>query len=349
MSTTNAPPSHTFTLAILEVQHQRHNGHRNKSTLLSGTGTKPTVVVTDTDEDANTVLLNYPPGAYTAMRTFDRLGIMDFSGHVARLASSLSQIHLPESDRAIGKDEEEEVQVVKRGLALFRDPVTLKPVMTDVVRRVLKSYFKKKENKEVAEAKVTVLCTWDVKRNATVLLAHAEPLKAPKERRCKVEVHGSPRQHATAKDSQWVRDRAALEAGLSKDSNEALLLDEASQNVYEGLSSNFYAFDRQSQSVVTAPLDSVLQGTILKVVLTVCEQQKIPVLFKFASLKDIDDWEGAFISSTSRLALPIETLVLPDGSEKKFPESPSIERIRSLVLQECQRRVEPLLTVQDLE
>ncbi|KAF9909220.1 hypothetical protein EC991_008981 [Linnemannia zychae] len=293
MSTTNGFSSYALTLAILDVQHQQ----RDDSTPSSGTGTKSTVVVTDTDENANTVLLNYPPGAYTAMRTFDRIGIMDFSGHVARLASSLSQIHFPESDRASGKDLEEEDQIVKDGLALFRDPVKLKPVMTDVVRRVLKGYFGKKENREIAEAKVTVLCTWDVKGNVPVLLAHAEPLKVPKERRCKVKVLGSPRQHATAKDSQWVRDRAALEAGMPKDTNEALLLDEASQNVYEGLSSNFYAFDREARSVITAPLDSVLQGTILKVVLAVCEQQKIPVQFKFANLKDIDNWEGAFISS----------------------------------------------------
>jgi branched-subunit amino acid aminotransferase/4-amino-4-deoxychorismate lyase len=74
-------------------------------------------------------------------------------------------------------------------------------------------------------------------------------------------------------------------------------LDEASQNVYEGLSSNFFAFDKQSQSVVTAPLNSVLQGTILKVVLAVCEKQKIPIEFKFPNLKEIDHWEGAFITS----------------------------------------------------
>ncbi|KAG0279850.1 hypothetical protein BGZ95_012076 [Linnemannia exigua] len=290
MSTTNAPVPQTFTLAILDLKHHQ-NLHQN------GQRIKPAVVVTDTNENANTVLLNYPPGAYTAMRTFDRLGIMDFSGHIARISSSLSQIHLPESDRDLGKEAEEEDKAVRTGLVPFRDPVTLKPVMTEVVQKALKGYFGKKENKDVAEAKVTVLCTWDVKSNTPMLLAHAEPLKIPKERRCKVKVHGSPRQHATAKDSQWVRDRAALEADLSKDTNEALLLDEASQNVYEGLSSNFYVLDRESQSVVTAPLDSVLQGTILKVVLAVCEQQKIPVLFKFANLKDIDHWEGAFISS----------------------------------------------------
>lgn len=52
---------------------------------------------------------------------------------------------------------------------------------------------------------------------------------------------------------------------------------------------------------------------------------------------------------TSRLVLPIETIVLPDGSEKIFGESLAIDLIRSHVLQECQRRVEALLTAQDLQ
>ncbi|KAK3835904.1 MAG: aminotransferase [Linnemannia elongata] len=346
MSTTKAPHPPTYTLAVLDL----HSPPTPPSTG-TGTDTNPVVVVTKTHKDANTILLDYPPGAYTAMRTFSRLGIMDFSGHVIRLTNSLSQIHFPESDRLTAGEDvdvESEEWVVKKGLAPFRDAGKLKVVVTDVVRKVLMAYFTEKENGE-GEVKVTVLCTWNVKGYVPLLLAHAEPLKVPKERRCKVKVHGSPRQHATAKDSQWVRDRAALEASLSKDTNEALLLDEASQNLYEGLSSNFYAFDRKSQSVVTAPLDSVLQGTILKVVLAVCERQNIPVEFRFPNLRDIDHWEGAFITSTSRLVLPIETIILPDGSEKQFGESPAIELIRSHVLQECQRRVEPLLTAQDLE
>ncbi|KAF9099565.1 hypothetical protein BGX23_001207 [Mortierella sp. AD031] len=345
MLTANVPIPQTFILSILNArQRQQEHVANNEEPPVPEPADDGGVEIIKTKNNANTILLGYPPGAYTAMRTFDRLGIMDFSGHVARLASSVSQIHFPESDIAIGKEEED--QAVKEGLAPFRNPVSLKPKVVRVVRSALKAYFR--QEGDLSEAKVTVLCTWDVKKIIPVLLAHVEPLKVPKERRCKVQVHGSPRQHATAKDSQWVRDRSALEAGMSKDTNEALLLDETCQNLYEGLSSNFYAFDRATQSVVTAPLDSVLLGTILKVVLAVCEQQKIPVKFKFPNLKDIDNWEGAFITSTSRLVLPIETMVLPDRSEKKFEESPALELIRSNVLQECKGRVEAILTGKDL-
>jgi len=92
-------------------------------------------------------------------------------------------------------------------------------------------------------------------------------------------------------------DRSTLEADLSKDTNEALLLNEESQDLYEGLSSNFCVYDRKLQSLVTAPVGTVLQGTILKIVVAVCDQGKIPVQYKFPNLKNIQDWEGAFISS----------------------------------------------------
>jgi branched-subunit amino acid aminotransferase/4-amino-4-deoxychorismate lyase len=120
-------------------------------------------------------------------------------------------------------------------------------------------------------------------------------------------------------------------------------LDEESQDLYEGLSSNFCVYDRKLQSLVTAPVGSVLQGTILKMVMAVCDQEKIPVQYKFPNLKNIQDWEGAFISSTSRLILPIETIVLPDGAEVHFQESDTIDRIRTRVLEECKKRVEQLL------
>lgn len=179
---------------------------------------------------------------------------------------------------------------------------------------------------------------------------------------------------------------------MYKDSNEALLLDQTTQDLYEGLSSNFFAYHHKRQTLLSAPLNSVLQGTVLKMVLSVCKEENIPVDFTFPNLKQMDEWEGAFLSSkisyclrlltynpnvfkrcrnifpdadreptsspllrslnttgTSRLILPIEKLVLPDGSVKEFGESPTIELIRNKVRKECEKRVENLLTPQDLE
>ncbi|KAF9318526.1 hypothetical protein BG003_011070 [Podila horticola] len=304
-----------------------------------------------TTKTSNATLLDYPHGSYTGMRTFHKIGIMDFTAHTTRLANSLQQISFAPGGEEGGAQEDPEVVA---GLAALRTHEVMKKETTDLVRAGLKLYYKQfKEPAQdllsaVGETKVTVLCTWDPNDKEPTLLAHFEPLRSPKTPRCKVEVQGSPRHHATAKDSQWVRDRSKLVEALSKDSNEALLLDETTQDVYEGLSSNFFALERDTKTVVTAPLDSVLTGTILRVVLSVCEQHQIPVRFAFPNLKHVNEWEGAFISSTSRLVLPIDTMVLPDGSKKQFGESSTLDFIRGQVLKECQKRVENLLSEEDL-
>ncbi|KAG0005853.1 hypothetical protein BGZ80_011465 [Entomortierella chlamydospora] len=329
-----------------------------------GSSATSEIITSITPKASNATLLDYPTGAYTGMRTFDKIGIMDFTGHTARLATSLQQIKFTtHADNTIttstGTAINEDVAVTE-GLAQLRNQETMKKETTDLVQAGLKFYYSQLrqnlQNGELTsalegETKVTVLCTWDAKASTVkepTLVAHFEPLKTPKESRCKVEIRGSPRQCATAKDSQWVRDRKDLEAGLDKDTNEALLLDNETQDLYEGLSSNFFALDRNRQTVMTAPLGSVLLGTIQKVVLNVCSAEKIPVDYTFPNLKHIDDWEGAFITSTSRLVLPIEKIVLPDGTVKVFEESPTIELIRRGVLKECRTRVEYLITENDV-
>ncbi|KAF9352333.1 hypothetical protein BGX26_009838 [Mortierella sp. AD094] len=345
-----------------------------------GSSAASEIITSITPKASNATLLDYPTGAYTGMRTIDRIGIMDFTGHTARLTSSLQQIkfttHADDTVTTSTTATNEDAAATE-GLAQLRNQEIMKKETTDLVQAGLKFYYKQLrqglQNGELTsallgETKVTVLCTWDAKASTMplpklilsqqkklnqqvkepTLVAHFEPLKTLKESRCKVEIRGSPRQCATAKDSQWVRDRKDLEAGLDKDTNEALLLDDETQDLYEGLSSNFYAFDRNRQTVMTAPLGSVLLGTIQKVVLNICSTEKIPVDYTFPNLKHIDDWEGAFITSTSRLVLPIEKIVLPDGSVKVFEESPTIELIRREVLKECRKRVEYLITEQDV-
>lgn len=88
-----------------------------------------------------------------------------------------------------------------------------------------------------------------------------------------------------------------MEAALAADSNEALLMDAKTQDVYEGLSSNFFVLDRKRRTVLTAPIGTVLQGIIHKIVQNVCKVQNIPIDYTFPNLEHIDEWEGAFITS----------------------------------------------------
>lgn len=87
--------------------------------------------------------------------------------------------------------------------------------------------------------------------------------------------------------------------------NEVLLSNPETGDIYEGLSSNFFAIycgdagKGQPATVRTAPLKYVLQGTIMKAVLTVCEREGIPVEWAFPTIRDAKEgkWEGAFVSS----------------------------------------------------
>jgi branched-subunit amino acid aminotransferase/4-amino-4-deoxychorismate lyase len=127
------------------------------------------------------------------------------------------------------------------------------------------------------------------------------------------------------KDSQWVRDRASLEKNKGQEINEVVLIDD-SENVYEGMASNFFAVRRRQHDdeegvnksdyvIQCASLDHVLLGTIMKLVMALCEKEKIDIEWVFPRLQDAraGKWEGCFLTSTSRLLLPIETIYSKDG------------------------------------
>jgi hypothetical protein len=96
-------------------------------------------------------------------------------------------------------------------------------------------------------------------------------------------------------------DRRALESSLRRGFNELLLYDSDTKNIYEGLSSNFFAVlfnpDTQRPIVVTAPKRCVLEGTILRIVEEICERDDIELRFWFPNVSDVDMWTGAFITS----------------------------------------------------
>jgi hypothetical protein len=85
-----------------------------------------------------------------------------------------------------------------------------------------------------------------------------------------------PRVNAKAKDSEWVRQRQALEASKPGDANEVILVtpgdgggdtgDHGGGGLLEGLTSNFFVV--QGGAVVTAE-EGVLSGTVRQLVLKV--------------------------------------------------------------------------------
>ena len=94
--------------------------------------------------------------------------------------------------------------------------------------------------------------------------------------------------------------------------------------LYEGLSSNFAVLDRENR-LITAPNTDVLCGTIMEVVKLVASDMGIPVVEEFPSVEalSLGTYQAAFVTSTSRLLLPLQSLSLPSGKEIDFCYDPS--------------------------
>lgn len=116
------------------------------------------------------------------------------------------------------------------------------------------------------------------------------------------------------KSTTWIQERKALEARKGTEYNEILLVDNGL--VYEGLSSNF-AVITDKGTVRTAPNSLVLAGTVMAMVKEISAELGIGVEEECPNIKDIGSWRAAFITSTSRLLLPISQLCI-DGYSTLF-------------------------------
>lgn len=65
---------------------------------------------------------------------------------------------------------------------------------------------------------------------------------------------------------------------------------------------------RVQDGVVHTAGDGILEGTVRRLVLEVCAEDGVPVVLAPPTLASVATWAGAFLTSTSRLVLPIDTL-----------------------------------------
>jgi branched-subunit amino acid aminotransferase/4-amino-4-deoxychorismate lyase len=97
-----------------------------------------------------------------------------------------------------------------------------------------------------------------------------------------------------------------LEENKANEVNEILLWHSESSEIYEGTQSNFAVIRKdinEEYFIQTAPFEHVLKGTILDLVLKICDSLKIRVDLSFPKLTEISSWEGAFVSSKPNYAL----------------------------------------------
>jgi len=332
-------------------------------------------------------LVSYPSGAYTTARTCcDATRIFEWEAHVQRTASSVASMLDNQSKDCIANndDSDDKMNMIRSTLT---NPIILRKRLDAIVQVAIKAYQEANshettiEDEEVSkshdELKITALVGWNVNNNeenddaednksdSTIMIGcHITKLPPLPTAPVCVEIRGSPRENAAAKDSSWVSDRAPLEALMKAatggiEMNELLLTANTNNEILEGSQTNFYAII--NDTLYTAD-EGILAGTVRTLVLDVCKRNNIPVVFQPPTLNKNErqncDWEGALISSTSRLALPIDAIYVPEEGQpshhpsdlcKQFnnDDSSLANRIQSLVAMEVEARSTPIVPVDD--
>lgn len=168
---------------------------------------------------------------------------------------------------------------------------------------------------------------------------------AQRERRIRVLVHGHGRENALAKDSKWVSDRKKLTMPEDSKSYEEIILINDSGEMLEGTQTNFYVV--KDGSIATAD-EGILYGSVRDSVLRVCQSHGITVELRPPTLDDLRHASGVFISSTSRLVMPVHEVVLGDlltlggGGGGALPQSycypkcATTENVRRWVLEDVE-------------
>lgn len=226
-------------------------------------------------------LLTQPRGAYTTARTVGRVGVFMWSKHVERMRESVETI--------FGQQAKDEVSETDMLDALRRAHLLLQPE---------------------GEAKLTLLVAHRGDSGLEVM-AHATELRGKEGQgpvRVSAAARSSGRKRAAAKDSAWVAGRESLDGERRRQRSDDVILRDDDGAFLEGLSSNFFAV-RPGNTLAT-PEHGVLHGTVRSVVLDVCREREIQVALTEPRVED--GMEGAFITSTSRLVLPVSELV-PTG------------------------------------
>jgi len=168
--------------------------------------------------------------------------------------------------------------------------------------------------------------------------AHASLLPAPPQGTVNVELRGEPRDMPGVKDSQWLRDRAVFEQALASDCNEYLLAKHG--EILEGGSSNFFAIDHDG--VLHTADDGVLPGTMRAVALQAAQLVGLTVKLDAppADRAALSTWREGFITSTSRVLLPIGEVRFPLTEEPPLvmPATKQSERVREAMLGSMQEQ-----------
>lgn len=293
------PPSAQFVVSRNGVKlpwHRINNRCEGGEYPSSGGGNSDS----DTPMSAATLLQVLSRGAYTTCRTIDhgrRVYLFDF--HVNRIDDSTQRIFVDDLDRSHAE-------------AWSRDSIR------DCVRSTIRYYRETYYQDEAGSADFRIVLLATLEENPLsrrgeskegVLYCHVGELsKRSDTEHIRVLIQGRGRENAEAKDSKWILDRKRLITPESASYEEIILLNENGE-LLEGTQTNFYVV--RDEALITAD-EGILLGSVRDSVLRVCRCHNVNVELRPPTMDDLKHASGVFISSTSRLVMPVHNVVLGD-------------------------------------
>jgi branched-subunit amino acid aminotransferase/4-amino-4-deoxychorismate lyase len=240
------------------------------------------------------------------------------------------------------RDFQESKQIIKE-LIPYRDPNELKQRLLPVIRQSILTFLN--ENHEYLgnddELKLTILVTWSFVTQNPMIAVLVSYLQQQEMRPCHIELRNYTRSAKEIKDSLWVQSREQLERQKSPQIHEIVMYD-AQGRISEGISSNFLIM--MNDQFYTAPHGQVLWGTVLNLMMDLCQQEGLPVVFDYPRLSDLDRWQGVIITSTSRLMMLVTEVSVPELGVYRAFEKPLkiLEHLQNLVRNHIKQRAFPL-------
>ncbi|SCM04516.1 aminodeoxychorismate lyase, putative [Plasmodium chabaudi chabaudi] len=130
----------------------------------------------------------------------------------------------------------------------------------------------------------------------------------------------------------------------SENSNEVVLYNRDNE-ITEGLTSNFFCY--YNGALHTAKDELVLNGTMRKQIINICERENIKIKKTSININDIDLFEFCFISSTSRNILPIKKITLFPAPTKTFEKDvkhPILIKLQEKLREDVEKQKEKYVT-----
>lgn len=121
----------------------------------------------------------------------------------------------------------------------------------------------------------------------------------------KMITYNAERPFPHAKSLNMLQSYIAYKKAKKSDAYDALLVDRLG-NITEGTRTNFFAM--KGTAIVSPPEDTILLGVMRKVVLKVASQNNFDVQYAAIPLADLDQFDAAFVTSTSSKIMPIKSI-----------------------------------------